>query len=153
MYCWYLRHTYLQNALKSGKLQVCGETLDLSSLDMPTYLVGAREDHIVPWRGAYASNNVLKGPTRFVLGASGHIAGIINPASKNKRSYWTNDEVPMDPDSWLAGATEQPGSWWNDWYQWLAKTAGKRGAPVSNLGSGDYPPLEPAPGQYVLQRD
>ncbi|HEY6612285.1 MAG TPA: class I poly(R)-hydroxyalkanoic acid synthase, partial [Pseudomonas sp.] len=153
MYCWYLRHTYLQNELKSGKLQVCGETLDLSSLDMPTYLVGAREDHIVPWRGAYASNNVLKGPIRFVLGASGHIAGIINPASKNKRSYWTNEEVPMDPDSWLAGATEQPGSWWNDWYQWLAKTSGKRVRPVTSLGSKDYPPLEPAPGQYVLQRD
>ncbi|MBV2132085.1 class I poly(R)-hydroxyalkanoic acid synthase [Pseudomonas sp. MAP12] len=152
MYCWYLRHTYLQNELKTGKLEVCGETLDLSRLDMPTYVVGAREDHIVPWRSAFTSARLLKGPTRFVLGASGHIAGIINPASKNKRNYWTSDALPADPDQWLEGATEQPGSWWLDWTHWLGQHAGKQGKPITRLGSADYPPLEPAPGQYVLAR-
>ncbi len=153
MYCWYMRHTYLQNDLKSGKQQVCGETLDLSKLDMPTYLVGTREDHIVPWRGAFASSRLLKGPTRFVLGASGHIAGVINPPAKKKRSYWTNTELPGAPDDWFAGAEEHAGSWWGDWAEWLAKTSGERGVPVTNLGSADYPPLEAAPGSYVKQRD
>ena len=153
MYCWYMRHTYLQNDLKSGTLQCCGETLDLGRLDMPTYLVGTREDHIVPWRGAYASTRQLKGPKRFILGASGHIAGIINPPVKKKRSYWTNAELPGDPDNWLARAEEHPGSWWNDWTGWLAELAGPRGTPVATLGSEQYPVLEAAPGQYVKQRD
>lgn len=153
MYCWYLRHTYLQNDLKSGTLQCCGEVIDLGKLDMPTYLVGAREDHIVPWAGAFASTRLLKGPLRFVLGGSGHIAGIINPPLKNKRSYWTNPEQQTDPDTWLAGAEEHPGSWWSDWIQWLADYAGKSVAPVTRLGSKQYPPLEAAPGQYVKQRD
>lgn len=153
MYCWYMRHAYLQNDLKSGKLTVCGETLDLGKLDMPIYLVGTREDHIVPWRSAFASSRLLKGPTRFVLGASGHIAGIINPPAKNKRSYWTSETLPADPDTWLEGAQEHPGSWWNDWYAWLGKHAGKRSAAKTELGSADYPALEPAPGQYVLNRD
>jgi len=153
MYCWYLRHTYLQNDLKSGKLRCCGETLDLGLLDMPTYLVGTREDHIVPWHSAYASTRLLKGPLRFVLGRSGHIAGIINPPAKNKRSYWTNAQVPTDPDAWLAAAEEHPGSWWGDWTTWLAEHAGRRSKPVARLGSSDYPPLEAAPGSYVKQRD
>ena len=153
MYCWYLRHAYLQNDLKSGKLECCGETLDFGKLDMPAYLVGTREDHIVPWRGAYASTRQLKGPKRFILGASGHIAGIINPPVKKKRSYWTNPEVAGDPDSWLANAEEHPGSWWNDWSAWLAEHAGARGPAVTTLGSANYPPLEAAPGSYVKQRD
>ncbi len=156
MYCWYLRHTYLQNELKSGRLGVCGETLDLGRLDMPVYLVGTREDHIVPWRGAYASSRLLKGPTRFILGASGHIAGIINPPAKNRRSYWSTASdapLPIDPDAWLAAAEEQPGSWWNDWTGWLAEHAGPCAAACSTLGSSDYPALEAAPGSYVLQRD
>ena len=153
MYCGYLRHTYLQNDLKTGKLQCCGETLDLTKLDMPTYLVGTREDHIVPWRGAYASTRLLKGPIRFVLGASGHIAGVINPPAKKKRSYWTNDTLPMDPDNWLEAAEEHPGSWWGDWNTWLSEFAGERAPAVASLGSADYPPLEAAPGSYVKQRD
>ncbi|MEX6502635.1 class I poly(R)-hydroxyalkanoic acid synthase [Pseudomonas zhanjiangensis] len=152
MYCWYLRHTYLQNDLKSGKLQCCGEVIDLGSLDMPAYLVGAREDHIVPWTGAYASTRLLKGPLRFVLGGSGHIAGIINPPAKNKRGYWTNPDTQAAPESWLAGAEEHPGSWWGDWIDWLSQYAGKSTAAVTRLGSKQYPPLQPAPGDYVRQR-
>ncbi|MOA28368.1 Poly-beta-hydroxybutyrate polymerase [compost metagenome] len=120
---------------------------------MPTYLVGTREDHIVPWRGAFASSRLLKGPTRFILGASGHIAGVINPPAKKKRSYWTNAELPGAPDDWFAGAEEHAGSWWGDWTEWLSKTAGERVPATASLGSADYPPLEAAPGQYVLQRD
>ena len=153
MYCWYLRHAYLQNDLKSGRLQVCGETVDLGKLDMPTYLVGTREDHIVPWRSAFASSRLLKGPTRFVLGASGHIAGIINPPAKKKRSYWTSEALPSDPDQWFAAASEHPGSWWGDWTEWLAKTSGERVPATGKLGSKKYPPLEAAPGRYVLQRN
>lgn len=87
-----------------------------------------------------------------MLGASGHIAGIINPASKNKRSYWTSETPATDPEQWLASATEQPGSWWVDWSNWLGQHAGKRGKPAATLGSADYPPLEAAPGHYVLER-
>lgn len=152
MYSFYLRHTYLQNDLKSGTLQCCGELVDLGKLDMPTYLVGTREDHIVPWTSAYASTRLLKGPQRFVLGGSGHIAGIINPPRNNKRGYWTNPDLQADPDTWLAGAEEHPGSWWSDWIEWLSEHAGKSAAPVTSLGSKQYPPLEAAPGQYVMQR-
>lgn len=123
---------------------------------LPLYLVGAREDHIVPWRSAYASSRLLKGPARFVLGASGHIAGIINPPAKNKRSYWCNagdSALPIDPDAWLADAEERPGSWWSDWTDWLAGHAGPDAPARRELGSGDYPPIEAAPGSYVLQRD
>lgn len=153
MYCWYMRHTYLQNDLRSGRQQCCSEIVDLAKLDMPVYLVGTREDHIVPWRGAYAGTRLLKGPKRFILGGSGHIAGIINPPAKKKRSYWTNSELPGAPDDWLAGAEEHPGSWWLDWYDWLAGHAGPRGKPVESLGSAQYPVLEAAPGSYVKQRD
>ena len=102
MYCWYLRHMYLQNELRQpGKLTVCGEKVDLGRIEIPTYIYGSREDHIVPWTAAYQSAGLLKGKRRFTLGASGHIAGVINPASKNKRSYWTNDKVPATAKAWF----------------------------------------------------
>jgi polyhydroxyalkanoate synthase len=95
MYCWYLRHTYLQNELKEpGRLTVCGEKLDLGAIECPAFIYASREDHIVPWPAAYASTPRLAGPRTFVLGASGHIAGVINPASKNKRSHWVNPNLP-----------------------------------------------------------
>jgi polyhydroxyalkanoate synthase len=150
LYCWYLRHMYLQNELRQpGALTCVGVPIDLRRIDVPTYLFGAREDHIVPWRAAYGSTRVLSNRLRFALGASGHIAGAINPASKNKRSYWVGDSLPESPDDWLAGATERPGSWWTDWAAWLEPfKGGSRPAPA-RLGDGAHPPLEPAPGQYV----
>ena len=126
-YCWYLRHTYLQNELKiPGRLNVCGEAVDLGRIGAPVYIYGSREDHIVPWDAAYRSTQVFSGKKRFVLGASGHIAGVINPPAKGKRSHWIGRSaaLPADSQQWLAGATEHPGSWWPDWAAWLAAHAG-----------------------------
>ncbi len=159
-YAWYLRNTYYENNLiKPGKTVVCGEKVDLRTLDMPVYIYGSREDHIVPIGGAYASTQVLPGIKRFVMGASGHIAGVINPPAKKKRSYWTNDALPSTkaagpkyPASqadWLKGATEHPGSWWTDWSGWLADQGGKQIAAPKAYGSRQYKALESAPGSYV----
>jgi polyhydroxyalkanoate synthase len=157
MYCWYLRHTYLQNELKQpGALTVCGEKVDLGSIKAPFFIYGSREDHIVPWTAAYASVPLVKGsgagranPVRFVLGASGHIAGVINPPSKGKRSYWTNDKLPPSAEAWFAGAAEHPGSWWTEWSDWLAAQGGKLVNAPKTPGSAKFKPIEPAPGRYV----
>ena len=159
-YAWYLRNTYFENNLvKPGKLVVCGEKIDLGQLDMPVYIYGSREDHIVPIGGAYASTQVLPGKKRFVMGASGHIAGVINPPAKKKRSYWTNDKLastrsggdkfPAAHADWLQGATEHAGSWWPDWSDWLLGHAGKQIAAPKTYGSRKYKAIEPAPGRYV----
>ncbi len=150
MYCWYLRHTYLQNELKKpGALTVCGEKIDLGAIKAPVYVYGSREDHIVPWAAAYRSMPLLKGPGRFVLGASGHIAGVINPPAAKKRCYWTNATVPASADDWLDSATEHPGSWWTDWSAWLAPHGGKQIAAPKAYGNRDRHAIEPAPGRYV----
>ena len=157
-YAWYLRNTYFENNLiKPGKLTVCGQKVDLRKLDMPTYLYGSREDHIVPIGGAYASTQHLPGKKRFVMGASGHIAGVINPPAKNKRSFWTNDKLaantfPAAQSDWLKTATEHPGSWWTDWSHWLKSHAGKQIAAPKKFGNPQYPVIEAAPGRYVKAR-
>ncbi len=151
-YAWYLRNTYLENRLcKPGAATVCGERIDLGKVDMPVYLYGSREDHIVPIGGAYASTQHLGGPKRFVMGASGHIAGVINPASKGKRSHWigVDNHFPADVNDWIASATERPGSWWTDWSDWLKPLGGKQVAAPKSFGSRKYKPIEPAPGRYV----
>jgi poly[(R)-3-hydroxyalkanoate] polymerase subunit PhaC len=158
MYAWYLRHTYLENQLREpGALTVCGEPVDLSRIDVPTFIYGSREDHIVPWPTAYASTSLLTGPLKFVLGASGHIAGVINPPAKNKRSYWTHDAearaLPATADEWFDGATEHPGSWWPTWIDWLDPFGGRKVKARTQLGSARHPVVEPAPGRYVLQRN
>ncbi|MDB5956700.1 class I poly(R)-hydroxyalkanoic acid synthase [Ramlibacter sp.] len=154
MYAWYLRNTYLENNLvKPGKVTVCGEQIDLRKVDLPVYIYGSREDHIVPIAGAYASVQHLPGKKRFVMGASGHIAGVINPPAKNKRSYWTNDKLPGTVDAWQQGATEHAGSWWPDWANWLKAHAGKQIAAPKSYGKGTrYKAIEPAPGRYVKAR-
>ncbi|MFJ7284334.1 class I poly(R)-hydroxyalkanoic acid synthase [Pseudomonas sp. NPDC099000] len=151
MYCWYLRHTYLQNDLKSGELDCCGVKLDLRAIDAPAYILATHDDHIVPWRSAYASTQLLSGTKRFVLGASGHIAGVINPPAREKRHYWTNNRVTKDPETWFMNAQEHAGSWWNDWFIWLADQAGERQPAVQHTGNTQYPALESAPGRYVMQ--
>jgi polyhydroxyalkanoate synthase len=158
MYVWYLRNTYLENRLREpGALTVCGEPVDLTRIDVPTFIYGSREDHIVPWQSAYASAPLLTGPRTFVLGASGHIAGVINPPAKNKRSYWAlngaNQTLPEQPDDWFDLATEMPGSWWPEWTSWLDQHAGKKVKPRSEAGSAEFPVIEPAPGRYVQQRE
>jgi polyhydroxyalkanoate synthase subunit PhaC len=151
-YAWYLRNTYLENKLcQPNALSVCGHDIDLNQLDMPVYLYGSREDHIVPPSGAYASTQYLPGRKRFVLGASGHIAGVINPASKNKRCHWVSDDESFPPSmtDWLATATEKTGSWWTDWSAWLANQSGKWVAAPKGYGNRSHAVIEPAPGRYV----
>jgi polyhydroxyalkanoate synthase len=153
MYCWYLRHTYLQNELKApGALTVCGEKVDLGQIAAPVFIYASREDHIVPWTAAYASVPLFKGRRRFVLGASGHIAGVINPPAKGKRSFWTGDKLPTSADDWFAAATEHPGSWWPDWAAWLKPLAGKQVPAPKTPGNRRFKSIEPAPGRYVLAK-
>ncbi len=156
-FVWYLRHTYLENQLKEpGKLKVCGVPLDFSKIEAPVFIYGSREDHIVPWQSAYASTQLLPGQKRFVLGASGHIAGVINPPAKNKRSYWTyapmRGRFPADANTWFKAAVEHPGSWWPEWTDWLAMQAGKQIKAPSSAGNARYKVIEPAPGSYVKVR-
>ena len=153
MYCWYLRNTYLENKLRvPGAASVLGIPVDLGKIDLPAYVLATREDHIVPWRTAYQTTQLVNGDKRFVLGASGHVAGVINPASKNRRSHWIGEVLPKNPDEWLSKAGEKPGSWWNDWSDWLARHSGTRIKARSRLGSAEFKPLEAAPGSYVKSR-
>jgi polyhydroxyalkanoate synthase len=152
-YAWYLRNLYLENRYtKPGAATVCGEKIDFSKVKLPVYIYGSREDHIVPIGGAYASTQLLPGKKRFVMGASGHIAGVINPASKGKRSHWIGpaNKFPADANDWVASAKEHAGSWWGDWADWLKSHAGKQIAAPKSYGRGKvYPAIEAAPGRYV----
>jgi polyhydroxyalkanoate synthase subunit PhaC len=153
MYAWYLRNMYLENNLRlPGKLTMCDTPVDLGDIDMPSYVLATQEDHIVPWRSAYQTTQLVSGKSQFVLGASGHIAGVINPASKNKRSYWTGGKQGDDAQAWLASAVETPGSWWTHWIKWLAPKSGKAVASRKRLGNPKYKPIEAAPGRYVKVR-
>jgi polyhydroxyalkanoate synthase len=155
MYAWYLRNTYLENNLiKPGVTKVCGEKIDFRKVDLPVYLYGSREDHIVPIGGAYASTHVFPGKKRFVMGASGHIAGVINPPAAKKRCYWTGSETsfPKDAEQWIAKAKEHAGSWWPDWSAWLKTHAGKQIPAPKTYGKGKYKAIENAPGRYVKER-
>ncbi|WP_313079370.1 class I poly(R)-hydroxyalkanoic acid synthase [Pulveribacter sp.] len=155
-YAWYLRNFYLENRLiQPGALTVCGEKLDLGQVKLPVYIYGSREDHIVPIAAAYASTQTLPGKKRFVMGASGHIAGVINPPSAGKRSHWLREDgkFPATLQDWLAGATQQPGSWWEDWATWLKGHAGKQVPAPKAYGRGrKFKAIEPAPGRYVQQK-
>ncbi len=151
-YAWYLRNTYLENKLcQPGKATVCGQKIDFRKLKLPIYIYGSREDHIVPIGGAYASTQHLPGQKRFVTGASGHIAGVINPPAAKKRSHWVREDgkFPATQADWQAGATEHAGSWWTDWASWLQSHAGKQIAAPKAYGKGKYKAIEPAPGRYV----
>jgi polyhydroxyalkanoate synthase subunit PhaC len=153
-----VRNLYLENRMcKPGALTNCGVPVDLSKVQMPLFFLATREDHIVPWRSAYRSVHLLAphgkpGEKTFVLGASGHIAGVVNPPAKNRRSYWIGDALPADPDEWLAQAEERRGSWWPAWTQWLESHAGGRREAPKSTGAVQYPPIESAPGRYVRQR-
>jgi polyhydroxyalkanoate synthase len=153
MYCYYLRNTYLENRLCTPRaLANCGVPVDLGAVRCPSFILATREDHIVPWRSAYRSVGLLGGDKTFVLGASGHIAGVVNPAAKNRRSHWIGESHPGEPEDWLASASEQPGSWWPRWSAWLAAHRGGERAAPAQAGGGAYTAIEPAPGRYVKQR-
>jgi polyhydroxyalkanoate synthase len=150
MYCWYTRNTYLENNIKDpGKTKQCGVPIDLSKVKVPVYLLASREDHIVPWKAAYRSKDLIGENARFVLAASGHVAGVINPPARNKRSHWLNDNLASEPEHWFDGAQEKQGSWWPDWDAWMKRhSTGIVPAPAQ-VGNAQYPPIEPAPGRYV----
>ncbi len=155
---WYLRNLYLENNLRvPGKLEMgtaaAGRVkVDLGRVDMPVFILATREDHIVPWKTSYLGRSLLGGKTTFVLGASGHIAGVINPAAKNKRSHWVNAAETANPDEWFDTATEVKGSWWPHWGEWL-KAFGDGEVPArGRLGSATHAASEPAPGRYVKER-
>jgi polyhydroxyalkanoate synthase subunit PhaC len=153
MYAYYLRNTYQDNKLvEPDALAMCGTPVSLARLKGPAFVFAARDDHIVPWKGAWRSAQALGGKPTFVLGASGHIAGTINPASKNKRSYWMCEGPAESPEKWFARAKEIPGSWWPEWVRWLRPHAGKLVAARKKLGDGKRKPIEPAPGRYVKER-
>jgi len=153
MYAYYLRNMYLDNRLREPRsLTMCGETIDLSRIAMPSYVYASHEDHIVPWRSAYRTIELVRGDVSFVLGASGHIAGVVNPPQRKKRNFWTNALLTDDPDEWLAQAQAHPGSWWPNWTEWLAEHAGARRPAPTREGSARHRPLGPAPGVYVLEK-
>jgi len=152
MYAYYLKEFYLGNRLREpNALTVAGEKIDLRRITMPAYVYASREDHIVPWRSAYRSCLLVGGDATFVLGSSGHIAGVVNPPARSRRSYWVNELITDDPDDWLERARNVSGSWWPHWDAWLAQFAGGRRTAPRACGNAAFPPLEPAPGHYVRE--
>jgi len=153
MYVAYIENMYLENKLiQPGGLTLCGEKIDLSQIDVPCYFLCTLEDHIAPWKATFKTKDLFAGPVEFVLGASGHIAGVINPAHKNKRHYWVDGEHTPDAERWLETAKQHPGSWWPHWSDWLKAQGGSPEAPPKTLGNKEFQPIEPAPGRYVKKR-
>ncbi|MEO3475230.1 class I poly(R)-hydroxyalkanoic acid synthase [Roseomonas sp. CAU 1739] len=149
MHSFYLRRMYQQNDLvKPGEIDLLGVKLDLRKIKLPTYILSTREDHIAPWLSTYRATQIYKGPTRFVLAASGHIAGVANPPDAGKYSHWIGDDLPPDPEAWFKGATELAGSWWPDWHRWVSGLD-KATVPARIPGEGGLPAIEDAPGSFV----
>ena len=150
---WYLRNMYLENRLvQPGGIELDGVKIDLRKISTPSYFISTRDDHIAKWNSTYYGALLPKGPTTFVLGGSGHIAGIVNPPHKNKYGYWTNSELPDSHEEWLAGAEAQEGSWWPHWQQWMIEGGyvdPEKTVPARQPGEGELPLLEEAPGRYV----
>src|SRR5262249_7819532 len=152
MHSFYLRNMYLKNALREpGAITLDGVPIDLSKITVPAYFASAIEDHIAPWKATYAGPHLLAGKSRFVLGGSGHIAGMINPPAAKKYCYWTNEALPETPDEWLAGATQHEGSWGTDWLSWLTPRMGDQ-VPALVPGNGKAKVIEAAPGSYARMR-
>jgi polyhydroxyalkanoate synthase len=152
MHSFYLRKMYQENKLaQPGGISLLDTPIDLTKIKTPTFILATREDHIAPWKSAYAATRFYGGPTRFVLSASGHIAGVVNPPGANKYNYWVNAKLPATPDAWFEGAEQHPGSWWPEWSKWLGKHAGGK-VDARNPGESDLPAIEAAPGSYARTR-
>jgi polyhydroxyalkanoate synthase len=150
MYVYYLTNMYLDNKLcLPGALTMAGAGIDLSLIHVPAYVYASRDDHIVPWRSAYRNTALLGGDNTFVLGASGHIAGVVNPPQPPRRNHWVNPLLASDADAWLARAQSVAGSWWPHWTGWMAPHGGARRPAPATTGSAVHPALAPAPGDYV----
>ena len=146
MHKFYLRKMYVENLLcQPDGIELNGQNIDLGRIRVPAYFLSTREDHIAPWLSTYRGTQLLGGPNRFVLAASGHIAGVVNPPESGKYSYWTNAALPPDPHEWLAGATEMAGSWWPDWQRWITGLDNEH-VPARAPGAGKLPAIEAAPG-------
>ncbi len=147
---WFMRNMYLKNLLREpDALDVAGERIDVSRIQTPSYVLATRDDHIAPWKTCYQATQLFSGPSRFVLGNSGHIAGAINPPTKVKYGYRAGDETPANPDAWFEATEEKPGSWWLDWGKWLKQHAGGQVNARQPGKSKDYPVIEDAPGSFV----
>jgi polyhydroxyalkanoate synthase len=149
---YYLRTFYQQNKLiEPGGISIGGEAIDLRRIQVPTYVLATREDHLAPWKSAYRATQIFGGPSRFTLAASGHVAGVVNPPSARRYCHWTNTRLPPNPEAWLASGLQTEGSWWPDWQAWLVRQpgAGER-VPARRPGAGRLPALAEAPGAYVL---
>ena len=152
MHSFYLRKMYQENLLvQPGGISLAGTPIDLRKIKTPAYFLSTREDHIAPWKSTYRGTQLLSGPKRFVLAASGHIAGVVNPPEGGKYSHWINQDLPSDPEEWFKGATEIAGSWWPDWHRWVSAQA-KAQVPARMPGDGKLKPIEDAPGSYVQVR-
>jgi polyhydroxyalkanoate synthase subunit PhaC len=151
MHSFYLRNMYQENLLvKPGGITLDGVPIDLRQIKTPSFLLSTREDHIAPWRSTYAATQLYRGPVKFVLSASGHIAGVVNPPD-GKYGHWVNDKNPPTPEEWLAAATAYPDSWWPAWERWVSQYAGGE-VPARHPGDGNFKPIEDAPGSYVKVR-
>ena len=149
MHTFYLRNMYQQNFLaQPDAIELAGEKIDLRQVKVPAYFLSTREDHIAPWRSTYRGTQLLGGPNRFVLAASGHIAGVVNPPEGGKYNHWVNSTLPAEPQAWLEGATEMAGSWWPDWNRWVSALGPERVA-ARVPGEGGLAAIEDAPGSYV----
>jgi polyhydroxyalkanoate synthase len=153
LYVSYVRDMYLENKLVEPEaLTMCGQAIDLRKVTTPSYFLSTINDHIAPWGATAEAIDLFSGPVEFVLGASGHIVGVINPPAKHKRSYWINGQRGRGPQHWLDTAISQPGSWWPHWSNWLKQFTGKGREAQKKLGNKDYPVIEAAPGRYVMKR-
>jgi polyhydroxyalkanoate synthase len=153
MHTFYLRNMYQDNKLaQPNAIELEGETIDLGQIKVPAYFLSTREDHIAPWRSTYRGTQLLGGSKRFVLAASGHIAGVVNPPEGGKYNHWVNVNLPAEPQAWLDGATEMAGSWWPDWNRWVVAHAPER-VPARTPGAGKLKAIEDAPGSYVKVKD
>jgi polyhydroxyalkanoate synthase len=152
MHSFYLRKMYKENRLvQPGGIMLKETPIDLRSIKVPTYMISTRDDHIAPWKSTYAATQLYSGPTKFVLSASGHIAGVVNPPEAHKYCYWTNTRKPKDADAWLKNAEQHEGSWWPDWQKWVSKFSG--GTTAARVpGDNGTPVLDEAPGSYVKAR-
>jgi polyhydroxyalkanoate synthase len=154
MHSFYLRNMYMKNLLKEpGGITLAGVPIDINKIKTPSYFISTIEDHIAPWKGVYLGAQRMAGQVRFVLGGSGHIAGIVNPPAANKYGYWTNDckRLPGTPDEWFEGAEQHSGSWWNDWQAWVTKLD-NRVVPARDPAKGKLKVIEDAPGSFVKFR-
>ncbi len=150
MHSFYLRKMYQENLLaQPGGISLSGVPIDLRKIKTPAYFLSTREDHIAPWKSTYRGTQLLSGPKQFVLAASGHIAGVVNPPESGKYSHWINEALPPDPEAWLAGGTEMAGSWWPDWHRWVGAQGSKEMVPARVPGDGKLKAIEDAPGSYV----